>query len=429
MNQLNQKLYIFFSSSHLLKFLSFLCVSVPLWLIILFSAAHAGGPVQGAKSTAMGTAFVAVADDPSAMAVNPAGLTQMNGTNTYGGVTFVIPSTTYESPSGDTEKTDFQVFIPPHFYIASDADSQNLRLGLGIFSLYGIGGRKWDEDGLTRYLSTKSQIATMSVNPTVAYRLLPSLSIGAGIDYMYSLCEAEKMVDQSALGAGDGRMSLKNRGDGWGYNFGILFAPDRKIKIGAAYRSRIRIDYEGELEIKHIAPALQPLFGGSDFETDTSSTYTFPDIISFGIAYMPTEKLTLALDAEQARWSTFKRADLDIDEEIPEAGLVDSSSSLDWKDSWLYKIGVEYKVDAALALRAGYVFVESPVPDDTLDPSNPDSDMHNINIGFGYTIDKIIIDFFYDAGFYEDREVDNDILDGEYRNFIHYTGVSVGYSF
>ncbi len=82
--------------------------------LFLPPVSYPGGPVHGAKAAAMGTAFVGVADDPSAIASNPAGITQSQGTNVYGGVTAVIPSTTYTSPSGEEEKTDFQVSFPPH---------------------------------------------------------------------------------------------------------------------------------------------------------------------------------------------------------------------------------------------------------------------------------------------------------------------------
>lgn len=106
-----------------------------------------------------------------------------------------------------------------------------------------------------------------------------------------------------------------------------------------------------------------------------------------------------------------------------------SPSPHDWKNSWLIKFGGDFKVNEKLSLRAGYVYVESPVPDHTLDPVNPESTQHNINIGFGYTMNTYTLDFFYNAGFQEDRKVNNTILSGKYKNFVHYTGISVGKRF
>jgi len=397
--------------------------------LLLPDISFAGGPVHGAKASAMGTAFVGIADDPSAIAYNPAGLTQLTGTNIYGGPTFVIPSTTYISPSGQSESTDFQIFFPPQLYVCSDLNTKDLRVGIGIYSPFGIGGRKWSNEGLTRYSSTESMIATLSINPTIVYQVLPSLSIGLGLDYMLSKTQAKRMVNQSSLGAGDGELILKGLGGGWGYNLGILFTPDKRLSIGFAYRSRIKVIHKGDIQFKDIAAALQPLFGGSEFKTDMHTSSTFPDIVSFGIAYRPTERLTFGFDLECVRWSSFKRSDLDLENEVPKAGFTDSSTPLDWKDAWSIKVGAEYKVNERLSLRGGYAYVETPVPDHTLNAGNPDSNQHNISAGFGYRIKEIVIDFFYMAGFYENRTVENAILSGKYENFFQYFGFSIGKRF
>jgi len=398
-------------------------------LSLCLPSASAGGPILGARSTGMGTAFTAVADDPSTIAVNPAGLTQLTGTEVYGGSTFIIPSTEYTSPSGRTEETEFQIFFPPHIYVVSDLKKDKLRFGFGIFSLYGIGGRKWDEDGLTRYSSTESFIATLSFNPVVAWKISPVLSVGAGVNYMLSRTNSKKMVDQSLLGARDGKMELEGIGDGWGYNFGILLTPDEHWSLGFAYRSKIRVTHEGDLEVKHIAPALQPMFGGSSFKTDAETPATFPDIVSFGIAYRPTKDWTLGLDFEWFGWSSFQDAELKIDDEVPEANFTDTSAPLDWKDIWTIKAGAEYKMNEKIALRAGYAYIETQIPEHTLDATAPDGNQHNFSLGLGYRMNTVVMDFFYMAGFFEDRKVRNNLLSGTYENFNHYFGFSVGKKF
>jgi hypothetical protein len=126
-------------------------ISALILFLFLPDISFAGGPVHGAKAAGMGSAFVAIADDPSAIAYNPAGLTQLKGTNIYSGVTAVILSTEYEGPSGESEDTEFQVFFPPHLYISSDLNTDNMAVGLGVYSPFGIGGRKWSKNGPTQY--------------------------------------------------------------------------------------------------------------------------------------------------------------------------------------------------------------------------------------------------------------------------------------
>jgi long-chain fatty acid transport protein len=397
--------------------------------LFLTGFSFAGTMVHGAKGAGMGTAFTAIADDPSAITTNPAGLTQLTGTNIYGGATFVFPSTTYQNLSGQSEDTEFQVFFPPNLYLSSDLNTKDIRLGIGIYSPFGIGGRKWSKDGLTRFSSTKSLIATLSINPTFAYQVLPSLSIGIGLDYMLARHEAEMMIDQSLFGARDGEFKLKADGDGWGYNIGILFTPDKKLSFGLAYRSRIKVDFGGDAKLKNIAPPLQPFFGTTDFRTDVRTEATFPQIVSFGIAYRPTERWTIGYEVEWVQWSSFHRSDLDFEHEVPQAGFTDSSKLLDWKDVWDFKVGAEYKVNEKLSLRAGYAYSEPMVPDNTLDAANPDSNQHYTSIGFGYKVKKVVIDFFYMAGFYEDRKVRNNILSGTYDNFYHFVGFDIGKKF
>jgi len=398
-------------------------------LIFFPTSSFAGGPVHGAKATAMGTAFVAVADDPSAIVHNPAGLTQLTGTNVYGGPTFVIPSTTYISPSGQSENTDFQIFFPPQLFVTSDLGTKDMRLGIGIYSPFGIGGRKWKENGLTRFSSVESMIATFSINPAVAYQILPTLSIGAGVDFMISKMKSEKRIDQSALGATDGKVTMDGIGTGWGYNFGVLFVPDNRWSFGLGCRSRIKVTHKGDVELKDIAPVLQPAFGGSSFKTDMETTSTFPELINFGIAFRPDDKLTIASEFEYGGWSTFNHAGLKLDHEVPEAGFTSSSSPLDWKDAWIAKIGADYKLNDKLSIRGGYAFVKTQVPEHTLDASNPDSNQHNFSVGFGYKMKKIFADFFYMADIYEDRKVHNNILSGNYENLAHFFGFSVGKKF
>lgn len=398
-------------------------------LLFLPDISPAATQIHGAKAAGMGTAFVAIADDLSAMVYNPAGLTLSKGTNVYTGATAVMGSSEYKSPSGASEDTEFQVFVPPHLYISSDLDSENKVLGLAIFSHFGIGGRKWNQSGLTRYADTENLITTLAVNPTFAWEIKPGLSIGLGVFYMYSRNESERMIDQSMAGAGDAKFSLDVDGGGWGYNLGILVKPSEKFSFGIAFRSGVKADQKGNAELENIAPALQPLFGGSQFKTEAHITLDFPDIASLGFAYRPTEKLTLGLDFEWVGWSSFDKLNLDFENEVPGGGFSDASTILDWKDIWMVKIGVEYLLNDRISLRTGYAYSETFAPDHTLSPGYLDSDKHNLSIGLGYRIKNWVVDTFYTATFYRDRTVNNSILSGEYESFDQNIGVSIGYRF
>ncbi|MBU0728340.1 MAG: outer membrane protein transport protein [Proteobacteria bacterium] len=382
----------------------------------------AGGPVHGSKAAGMGTAFIAVADDPSAILHNPAGISYIEGNNLYGGFTTIAPSSSYESNTGEQEDTDFQLFFPPHLYYTRESEFKDITLGIGLYSPFGIGGRKWSDTGLTRYLSTEGSIATVAVNPTVSWKFHPTASLAIGLDYMYARKEGSRMID---FGTGDGLSNIEADGGGWGYNFGLLWSAPDNFRIGLAYRSSINVKFEGELTVTGIAPALQSAFGGAGYTTDVSTESDFPESYGFGIAYIHNKKLTLAMDVELVRWSSFDQSHLDIANEVPAAGLVDSTTILDWEDSLQFKLGIEYRLNDKYSLRGGYAYIPTMVPEHTMDPGNPDADSHNISIGFGRFFNNWTLDGFYNLGLYEDRKVDNEILDGTYGNLVHAFGFSV----
>jgi len=93
-------------------------------LLSLFFAASAwaGGPAHGAKGAGMGTAFAAVADDPSAIAHNPAGIGFLPGTQLYLGALAVAPATSFKADNGYREETKSQIFAAPHAYLPSELE-------------------------------------------------------------------------------------------------------------------------------------------------------------------------------------------------------------------------------------------------------------------------------------------------------------------
>jgi long-chain fatty acid transport protein len=102
---------------------------------------------------------------------------------------------------------------------------------------------------------------------------------------------------------------------------------------------------------------------------------------------------------------------------------------LDWNDVWTVKVGLEYRITDAVALRTGYTYAETPVPEETLSPAHPDADQHMLNVGFGYRMNKWVADFFYTASFFEERKVNNNVLSGKYESIMHLIGFSFGYRF
>jgi long-subunit fatty acid transport protein len=183
--------------------------------LLLAATAQAGGPIHGARAAGMGTAFIGLADDPSALLHNPAGIAQLTGAQIYGGVTLLSAASEYSSGQIE-EDTLNQLYFPTHLYLVNHPPTSRLAFGLAFDSPFGIGGREWDQQGATRYLSTENSIATFAINPNLAIQLTSKLSLAMGLSYLRAEMRSVRMVDQSAFGAADGRSQLEANGDGWG---------------------------------------------------------------------------------------------------------------------------------------------------------------------------------------------------------------------
>lgn len=93
---------------------------------------------QGAKALGMGGAFVAQADDPSAVYFNPAGITQLEKFQFSIGISPITPSATFKSDqTGKDTDAKKQTFYIPNFY-ATLKMTDSLSFGLGAFSNFGL---------------------------------------------------------------------------------------------------------------------------------------------------------------------------------------------------------------------------------------------------------------------------------------------------
>jgi long-chain fatty acid transport protein len=58
-------------------------------------------------------------------------------------------------------------------------------------------------------------------------------------------------------------------------------------------------------------------------------------------------------------------------------------------DRWVPRFGIEYTPTTGLALRAGYVFEDTPIPTQTDFTNLVDSDHHVLSVGAGLRIDDL----------------------------------------
>ena len=357
-----------------------------------------GLPDQDAFATARGEAFVATADNASAIYYNPAGITQLTNNNfragIYGGYFEPSYRPTNGAPNhGHTYYSSDNLAAIPQFFYTYTAKGAPLSFGLGVYAPYG-GNMNWPQHTGFRSVAISGSLKYITINPVVAVKLLPSLSVGGGV-----------MVNYGKLDLHQGLLRLAPRGtnffgftgDGWsvGYNAGILWQPYEKISFGATFRSSARLNFQGNTDFE-----LEPGAYNTPAQRNAAAEFTFPLTAVFGISYRPTPKWNLEVDANYTDWSSFDSTTIkQSSPPVSNPFHQDIPVNLDWQPSWMYEFGVTRYFDNGWHASAGYVFNENSVPDKFYTPLAADMDRHFFSIGAGHAGKTFDFDLAYQFGY------------------------------
>ncbi|HJQ35595.1 MAG TPA: outer membrane protein transport protein [Thermoanaerobaculia bacterium] len=378
---------------------------------------------QGAKASGMAGAFVATADDPSAVFYNPAGLAQQRELSVLAGATFINFTNEFNGDPNDpftagTEaKYDRHTFVPPNAYAILPI-GQNLTVGIGVFAAWGL-RTDWADPWVGRFISRDADLKTTSVEPAIAWQSASgNLAIGGGVEYR----RARVILNQNLAlpfpnpftgritDIGNARLESEY-GDDIGYNAGILFKTDR-FRFGASYRSEMDIDLEGNADFTQISTGnagLDALVAGT-FPVDDNITTTlpFPAILAAGVAFMPTDRVELEFDITHMTWSRFEALAVDFENQ-PARSFVREQ---EWNDSSCYRLGANIKATPDWDVRLGVLYDENPQPTERVGPLLPDSDRLGATFGFGYHKGPFIVDVAAFILHFKDRNTNGQSAEG-----------------
>jgi len=381
--------------------------------------------VRSVKANAMGEAFTAMADDPSAIAFNPAGIAQLPGTQVNMQLTSCDGYTDHTAPDGTASDNVPGWQSIPSLFITSDLGENRPVLGLGVSVPNGLSS-EWRDDSFARYVATYSDLFVADVAPTIAMRLTDRLMLGASANFYYSEARLDRMIDVGASMGAPGTMdvesSLEGDGNAWGFNLGVIYDMTDKHRVAAMYHHPYSIDYEGDLSI-----------GGAPGPVDASMD--FPMTVVLAYAFRPIEKLTIEVDLDWTDWDATD--DIKIGPATP--GLSDMVLEQNLESSMAYKLGLQYLCSDALALRCGYIYNENATPEASWRPSLPDTNVHFLTAGVGYTIGNLTVDTAVQILLYEDRTIDNNVdanelvsassIDGKYETWAPCVSLGATYRF
>ncbi|OEU69655.1 MAG: aromatic hydrocarbon degradation protein [Desulfovibrio sp. S3730MH75] len=423
------------------------CLSMVLVLVGLVLSSSLCGKAQAAgfalyewsaRGNALGGAMIAKADDASAIAWNPAGITQLEGTQTLAGVSLIAPSndmTTSYNGIDTKESTNKKVFVPPHAYITHQVND-SLWLGVGTFTRFGL-GTSFDQNWSGRYSSYDTELNSFSVNPNLAYKFNEYISFALGVELMYVRADLRKKIAPS--GANDPNNTTNDVDQriivdtvSPGFNAGVRITPNDEWAIGFSYRSEMLHHASGSASY-NVPTGVSTATRFND--ADVTMSMNTPNMYMLGVEYKPIPNLSLEADAIYSEWSAYS----DINYNFANSKAIGASNvtvNKKWEDVWRFQLGVEYLPldDFDLALRAGYVYDQSPIREGYEDYMLPTNDRQMVSTGFGMTFDSFVVDVSYNYLWMKDRTIaaraGSGVLDTKTTNGLtHIVGLSLGYNF
>lgn len=364
---------------------------------------------QGTRPFSMGGAFIAVADSPEAVYYNPAGITQIEGFSVEQGLLSVNPTGTYKHASQEVVNSSDQSAMGPYAFM-SWKNSSPVCVGLGIYAPFAR-ETDFESTGSSGFGTAYALALRKDYSPVVAYEVNDQLSVGGGIIISQGKIKQEI---QTAFGSG---VQITDELDGYGFGglLGMLYKLNEQFNIGVVYRSPINIYARGQREMS--------IWGAP---VNSKANVHYPAQAGIGIAYMPTDKVTLALQADWTDWSYLNQVVTKLD------GMADSVTTINSKDTVDLRMGLEFKPDDTTALRAGFLYLPAATPSKWILPQKPDyKHYYAATLGASKIIKDIEFGFLYEYGWSNKWNVTDNAYgyNGEYEVTMQTFGLSAKFTF
>jgi len=414
--------------------------------------AHAGsfGLIEQSAS-GQGSAYAgaaALGEDASTIYFNPAGMTRLSGQQIIVAGHVISPNADFTnngsidalgtSLPGPNSSTGEPVVVPNFYYVAEL--SNGFRAGVGVNVPFGL-STEYGDNWVGRYHAIRSEISTININPSIAWKATDKLAVGFGISYQYMNIELTNNIDSygacinlaaqsqgaftgaDCVNAGltglgiastDSYVKLDGSSTEMGWNAGIIYDIDDKRRIGVAYRSAIKHNVTGDANYR-LNPMLQPFVDGMNANiapysvlksTSLEATAELPDSFSLSYVGEVTDKWTALFDYTWTGWG-----DLDTVTIIQAGGIPGQEPTLDlaYKNTSRYSVGVNYQHTDKLVYRAGLAYDETPIRSAELTSARiPGNNRTWLSLGLGY---KQSTDWSFDFGyshlFVSDADIDN----------------------
>ncbi|MEQ1602353.1 MAG: outer membrane protein transport protein [Methylophilaceae bacterium] len=383
----------------------------PAWnLGLLMMAGHvsaAGFALVEQSASGMGNAFAgaaAVAEDASTIYFNPAGMVYLPDSQLVL-ASHLLRTSGHFNNQGSTPGANKpingnggdlgDIALLPNFYYAQSV-TPNIRLGLGVSAPFGL-KTEYDANWLGRFQAIKSDLKTININPSIAFKVNDRLSLGAGVSAMYIATTLTRAVN--FYPAGEGAVRVKGEDWGFGFNLGAMWQITPDTRFGMAYRSKIMQKLDGTA--KFTRPPLVPAALAPD--GDITANTTLPENFSLSAFSKINQQWDVMGDVTWTHWSRFKELRI-----LKDNGTLFDVTPENWKNTLRYSLGSNYHFNEKLKLRTGVAFDQEAINSQYRTARIPGNDRTWLALGAQYKInDSSIIDIAYSHLFIRDASIND----------------------
>lgn len=382
--------------------------------------------LQGQKQQGMGGAGAALPIDAAAVFFNPGSVSFLKKSSINLGFTPTFANTLYTDASSNAiARTNSPMGTPFSAYgVYRKSEESKFYFGLGIYTPFGS-TIQYEDGWVGRFALTRLQLKNIFIQPTVSFKFSDKVGIGAGFVYSTGSVNLQKDIPVQFNDGTYAKAELSGKAQGFGYNVGFFIKATEKLSFGVTYRSRVNMAVkDGKAEFT-VPESLNDKFPDGKF----TSSLPLPEVFSLATSYTVNEKLTLALDINYVSWSAYDTLSFDYEQNT--SSLSDSKSARNYKNTFAFRLGGEYKITEKFQARLGLAYGITPVQNGYVTPETPDANRMNYTAGLGYLFgDHFGVDVSILFTHLERTDTNLETnLSGTYRTNVVAPGLSVYYEF
>lgn len=401
--------------------------------IMIYEAGHEGTGLANAGSAVM-------ASDPSILMTNPAGISQLAGTQINFNAQLILGDVSFSRDNansfGGNEGGNALKYLPGSSFFISHQLDERSSIGFGMYGNFGL-ALDYDDDWAGRYFAQESAIIGVSFQPTYAYKITDDLSVGLGPRFMLGYFRTEVAVNNNVLGLGnaeDGQLRYKDTDWGTGANVGVLYNLNERTKLGLAWTSKIKLKFEDKPELKKITnPLLRLALNRLDAD-QLNVDMNVPQTVTTSVSYQFDPQWTLLGSLGWQDWSDFGKVGVEVDTDL---GSTSRTAQRQYKDTWHASIGAQHQINPKLRWNVGLGYDSSAVDDKDRTVDNPMNEAWRLATGVSYALqDDVDVHMSYTLIYLGDMDVQQTkarsggSVSGEYKNAaLHVLGGGVVWRF